>query len=248
MYEPAFGYSLEQDPLSAARATFGLQGGVCWGLAERRDASFEPTECGGAQETCMLAAIHRMVSTTEADERSRALTFCLSGDFRGRTQLNKVIRQAVTGLLIEAGCDREAQGAGMIVAQELAENLVKYSRTARTSFAATVRRLDHNRAELQLETANDSSADEVARVQSLLAEIARIDPSSLYQERIASSSARTRSELGLLRIVAEAAMGLRLSVDGERVHFSAQSGPLNVSMNASGGPRNQTIQHKGESR
>lgn len=181
-------------------------------------------------------------------DQSRALTFSLSGDFRGRTSLTRVIRQAVNGLLLDAGCDREAQSAGMIVAQELAENLVKYSRTSETYFAATVLRLESAHVSLSLETANDATAEEIARIQTLLTEVeSRTDPNSLYQERIASSSTRSRSELGILRIVTESAMVVKLRVEGERVHFFAQSGPLNTAVLTSAGPRSLAFQRKGES-
>lgn len=189
-----------------------------------------------------------LASVSETPDQSRSLVFSLSGDFRGRTHLTRLIRQAVNGLLLDAGCDREAQSAGMIVAQELAENLVKYSRTPQTSFAAMVQRLESGHVELGLETANDATADEVTRVQALLAEIERCaDASALYQERVASSSTRSRSELGLLRIVAESAMVLSLRVEGERVHFFVQSGRLNVGVMTSAGPKPLAFQRKGES-
>lgn len=185
---------------------------------------------------------------SEIQGQRRALTFSLCGDFRGRTPLTRLIRQAVSGLLLDAGCDREAQSAGMLVAQELAENLVKYSRTSHTSFVATAQRLESEYVELSLETANDASAEEITRVQSLLAEVElRADPHSLYQERVASSSTRSRSELGLLRIVAESAMALSLRVEGERIHFFAKSGLLNVGLVTSAGPKPVPVQRKGES-
>ncbi len=174
----------------------------------------------------------------ESMEGTVPLTLSLNGDFRGRTQLVKLIRQAVIGLLVDAGCDREAQSSGMIVAQELAENLVKYSRSAHTSLTAAVRRLGAHQAQLVLDTSNDASGEEVSRVRQLLDEVESTrDPHSLYQERIASSSTRTRSELGLLRILAEGAMDLELEVEGERVHLHVRSSTLNVGTTPSANPK-----------
>jgi hypothetical protein len=171
-------------------------------------------------------------------ERGRPFTVSFSGDFRGRTQLVKVARQAVVGMLTEAGCDREAQSVGMIAAQELGENLVKYSRTAESSLTAHVHRLGSQHVEICFETENDASPEEIARVQALLAEVSvREVPDSLYQQRIASSSSRSRSELGLLRILTEASMSLELRVEGERVYLEAQSSSLNLAPTRTSGAK-----------
>jgi hypothetical protein len=117
----------------------------------------------------------------------------------------------------------------MIVVQELAENLVKYSNSESATFTARLYQSGPQWAHLELETVNAASPEDVTRAQALLDEVAlRGDPDSLYQERIASSSTRTRSELGLLRIVTEAATALRLQVEGERMHLYAKTGLLRV--------------------
>lgn len=185
--------------------------------------------------------------TPENPKRGAPLTMSFSGDFRGRTQLTKVVRQAVVGLLVEAGCDREAQSAGMIVAQELAENLVKYSRTPHTAFTARVSWLGALHAEVVLETTNDANPDELACVRALLTEMAsRADPNSLYQERIASSSTRRGSELGLLRIVVEGAMKLELTIEGARLHLCARSDAFNLIPMTSAAPNAPTPRNKSE--
>jgi predicted RNA-binding Zn ribbon-like protein len=92
--------------------------------------------------------------------------------------------------------------------------------------------------EICFETENDASPEEIARVQALLAEVSvREVPDSLYQQRIASSSSRSRSELGLLRILTEASMSLELRVEGERVYLEAQSSSLNLAPTRTSGAK-----------
>ncbi len=162
-----------------------------------------------------------------------ALTLSLCGDFRERSRLTKLVRQAVLDLLVEAQCDQEARSAGTIVAQELTENLVKYSNSDHSSLTVTVTQIgtgtgvgtrsDVRYVRLEVDTTNDAAREEINRVEQLLANVAqRDDLASFYQEHLATSSSRERSELGVLRLLLEAAMSLRLNVVGNRVHFHAE--------------------------
>jgi hypothetical protein len=163
-----------------------------------------------------------------------SLTLSLRGDFRERSRLTKLVRQAVLNLLVEAQCDQEALSSGTIVAQELMENLVKYSNSDHSSLTVTVTqrgtgtgvvsRSDAHYVRLEVDTTNDAAREEIHRLEQLLANVAqRDDLASFYQERLATTSSRQRSELGLLRLPLEAAMSVQLNVVGNRVHLHAES-------------------------
>jgi hypothetical protein len=162
-------------------------------------------------------------------ESSSPTTLAVTSDFRGRTPLIKLLRHAVSALLSEAGCDPEGQNMAIMVAQELAENLVKYSQSAPASFSICVQRCGTDEVSLDLETVNDASHEEISRVQALLSEAGqRSDVESLYRERIATSSSRPRSELGLLRILTEGGMTLSMRTEGEQLRLRATSVPLSA--------------------
>jgi hypothetical protein len=165
----------------------------------------------------------------EGAESTSPTTLTLTSDFRGRTPLIKLLRHAVTTLLSDVGCDPERQNMAIMVAQELAENLVKYSRSACASFSVCVHHRGTRGVSLEVETLNETSPDEIARVQALLNEAGeRPDIIGLYRERIATSSSRPRSELGLLRILAEGGMTLSMRTEGQQLRLRAESVPLSA--------------------
>jgi hypothetical protein len=183
--------------------------------------------------------------------KTDSLALSLGGDFRERSRLTKLVRQAVLELLVEARCDQEALSSGTIAAQELIENLVKYSNSDHSSLTVTVThrgtrtgmvsRPDVHYVRLEVDTTNDATHEEIHRLEQLLATVAqRDDLASFYQERLATSSSRERSELGLLRLPLEAAMSVRLNVVGNRVHLHAEGELRTASTDSNLAPPDET--------
>lgn len=165
--------------------------------------------------------------------RGGTLTLSLHGDFRGRSRFTKIVREAVRELLLEVQCAEEAQSAGTIVAQELTENLVKYSASDDSSLTVAVTRIETGAevgsgqgarfVRLVVDTINDAERGELDRARRLLADVAQCsDLAAFYQEHLAASATRERSELGWLRLLVEAAMSVRLNVVGNRAHVHTE--------------------------
>jgi len=99
-----------------------------------------------------------------------------------------------------------------MVAQELLENLAKYSDGARSrlSFALSA---DEGQAQARIVTSNAATPAHLARAEQLLRRmIDAPDPIESYQQLVAACGEREGSGLGLARIRAEAGMELAFSV------------------------------------
>lgn len=135
----------------------------------------------------------------------------LSLSFGGRRHLVASTRALIVGVCEEqlepADCAQVA-----MVAQELLENLAKYSdgARARLSFALSV---DAQRAEARIATSNAATPAHLARAEQLLRRMIEApDPSDSYQQLVAACGEREGSGLGLARIRAEAGMELAFSI------------------------------------
>lgn len=113
----------------------------------------------------------------------------------------------------------------IMVAQELLENLVKYSREGRSCIDFELY-LDDDQPSCRITTRNNAELCHVAEVQGLIARVSNSDdPRALYDAMVASSGEREGSGLGLVRIRAEAGLFLSQSVQGSNLYIVA-SGPV----------------------
>lgn len=118
----------------------------------------------------------------------------------------------------------------VMAVQELAENLVKYSKgEASLSFELC---LDQDRTVARICTQNTASAEHIREVSELFSHIgSAADATSLYDEMVAASGEREGSRLGLIRVRAEAGLVLSCTIDGGRLSIAA-TGPVQAKVSA----------------
>jgi len=114
--------------------------------------------------------------------------------------------------------DQDMADRFYMAAQELAENLVKYSSGSEVSLAAELLGMEGD-AVLQLRAQNRSTPDQLRAVEAQLKELAHAsDPVELYDRLIRESAPHPdRSGLGLARIRAEAEFDLDYEIDGDQL-------------------------------
>jgi len=141
-----------------------------------------------------------------------AVRLCL--DFTQRPEHVSNARRLIADLCDAAlGPGAEASN-WVMVSQELLENLAKYAApgSAELEFELTLR---DGRPSGQLKTRNAASEQRLSQATALLGRITQTDdPAALYDELVAASDAPQRSQLGLIRVRAEAGLELRYAVDG----------------------------------
>jgi len=105
-----------------------------------------------------------------------------------------------------------------MAAQELAENLVKYSSGSEVSLSAELLGVEGD-AVLQLRARNHSTPDQLRAVEAKLRELTGAsDPIELYDRLIRESAPHAdRSGLGLARIRAEGEFDLDYAIDGDEL-------------------------------
>jgi len=108
--------------------------------------------------------------------------------------------------------------------QELAENLVKYSKgDASLSFDLC---LQQDQAVARICTQNSTTAEHLQEATELFSRIGSApDANSLYDEMVAASGEREGSRLGLIRVRAEAGLALSCTVEAGRLSIAA-TGPV----------------------
>jgi hypothetical protein len=149
----------------------------------------------------------------------------LSFDFQRRTSYVSAVRQLLVELCrAELGSASETS-TWIMVAQELLENLAKYSTPPRASFEFELAAPD-GRPRARLVTRNFAAPEDLEPASALLERIVRSDnPSALYDELVAASNAQGYSRLGLIRIRAEAGLELAYSVQGSCLELVVE-GPV----------------------
>jgi len=108
----------------------------------------------------------------------------------------------------------------VIAVQELAENLVKYSKgEASLSFDLC---LEQGQGVAKICTQNSASEEHLRQASEFFSRIgSAADATSLYDEMVAASGDREGSRLGLIRLRAEAGLVLSCTVDRERLSIVA---------------------------
>lgn len=118
----------------------------------------------------------------------------------------------------------------VMAVQELAENLVKYSKgDASLSFDL---QLAQGQAVARICTQNRASPEHMQEVSELFSRFgSAADAISLYDEMLAASGDREGSRLGLIRLQAEAGLVLSYTVDSGRLSIAA-TGPVQPKVSA----------------
>jgi hypothetical protein len=141
-----------------------------------------------------------------------AVRLCL--DFAQRPQHVSNARRLIADLCDAAlGPGAEASN-WVMVSQELLENLAKYSAPGNSELDFELALRD-GKPSGQLKTRNAASEQRLSQAAALLGRITQTDdPSALYDELVASSESPRRSQLGLIRVRAEAGLELRYALSG----------------------------------
>lgn len=163
----------------------------------------------------------KLICLTGPSDVSWGASFSLVARFAGRLALVSSSRQVIAALCAEYLEANERSAALVMAAQELLENLAKYSldEDARFEFvlaqvagAPTVRILTHNRA----------AREDLSQASELLERIVHApEPVALYDDWVASSGERDGSRLGLIRLRAEAGLSLTHTTDADRLRIEA---------------------------
>lgn len=156
----------------------------------------------------------------------------LSASFTGDMALVSSARQLITELCA-VYLEPSDRSAGLVMAaQELLENLAKYSLQGDASFDFELGAHD-GPPTAKIRTSNAAAAEHLGQAVHLLERIASsVDPDALYDEWVATSGERDGSRLGLIRLRAEAGLRLTHRVDAGRLHIEV-SGPVSPKWSAS---------------
>jgi hypothetical protein len=141
----------------------------------------------------------------------------LVADFKARPALVSSARQLIAELC-SAYLEPSDQAAALVMAaQELLENLAKYSTDDHTCFEFALG-LKEGRPEVAMGTSNAATTEHLAEASSLLGRIAdAAEPVALYDEWVAASGEREGSRLGLIRLRAEAGLTLTHEIEQGRL-------------------------------
>lgn len=135
-------------------------------------------------------------------------------DFAERPEHVSNARRLIADLCDAALGPGDEASNWVMVSQELLENLAKYAApgNAALDFELAVR---DGRPSGKLTTRNAASEQRLSQATALLGRITQTDdPAALYDELVASSESPQRSQLGLIRVRAEAGLELRYVSDG----------------------------------
>ncbi len=158
--------------------------------------------------------------TTNGSSASLAvsLSACPSGRIVGA--ISRLILEFCRGLVD----DPDIADRFYMAAQELAENLVKYSSGPQVSLTAELRTSDAG-AVLELEAKNHSTPEQLEAVERRLSELTNAsDPIELYDRLILETAPQEEgSGLGLARIRAEGNLEVDYAIDGSELTISVHA-------------------------
>jgi hypothetical protein len=148
----------------------------------------------------------------------------LTMEFRPSIEGIDATRRFLSDMALEHLCDGEWTSRVALVAQELLENVVKYSVDGAAALAVDVVPAEDANV-ISVRVRSRGRAGHVTVLQQLVGEIAEaVDPMAYYVETMRKSAGRDEgSGLGLARIRAEAEMSLSADVDGDSVCVLAQA-------------------------
>jgi len=171
------------------------------------------------------------LATTPSDAAWGASLSFVAG-FAGRVRLVSSSRQLIAELC-SAYLEPTDQSAALVMAaQELLENLAKYSVDGDASFEFSLA-MHEGAPRVRIRTCNAASAEHLAQAAELLDSIASsAEPVALYDDWVASSGEREGSRLGLIRLRAEACLSLAHTIEAGRLHIEAV-GPVEPKRSAS---------------
>lgn len=163
---------------------------------------------------------HKHLMNQVEPSASLAVTFSAFPSERMVGAISRLILEFCKGLVD----DSDVADRFHMAAQELAENLVKYSSGPRVSLKAELRTLADG-AVLEIQAKNQSSREQLFQVEKRLAELTTTDdPVKLYDRLILESAPSDEgSGLGLARIRAEGELDVDYSIDGDELTISVHS-------------------------
>jgi hypothetical protein len=122
-----------------------------------------------------------------------------------------------------ASCPPDVREGAIMVASELAENLVKYGTGLHGDDSGTVT-IDVAADAVTIRSVNGATPEQAEKVQALIADTQGDDPARLYMERLVELARRpgeVACELGLLRIAFEGGFTLSAEYASPRLVLSA---------------------------
>ena len=149
-------------------------------------------------------------------------SFSLVTAFAGRTGLVSSSRQMIAELCAVHLEPNERSAALVMATQELLENLAKYSLAGDASFEFALRR-ENDVPVVRICTYNSADRAHLSQASELLDRISRAsEPVALYDDWVAKSGEREGSQLGLIRLRAEAGLSLHHAVEADRLRIEAR--------------------------
>jgi hypothetical protein len=138
----------------------------------------------------------------------------LSLDFAGRAQYVGSARKLIAELC-EAELGSKTETSHWVMAsQELLENLAKYAEPGQSFLDFELAERD-GQPSARLRTRNQTSEERLRQATALLERVTTAeDPVRLYDELVAASGEGKGSRLGLIRLRAEAGLGIAYAVHG----------------------------------
>jgi len=141
--------------------------------------------------------------------------------FRGRSRFVLSARNLIADVCEEFLEPSENTSHVIMTANELLENIVKYSADCRGSVEFDLA-VKNEQPTVRISTQNIAASRHLVEVESLLNQIiATPDPLHYYDEMIAASGERVGSGLGLIRIRAEAKMNLNFHILTDVINIEA---------------------------
>ena len=143
-------------------------------------------------------------------------SLCFSANFRERWGLVSSARQVIAELCDVYLTPNDRSAALVMAAQELLENLAKYSLDGSACFEFELR-LREGVPEACISTRNLAPVEHLLHAEELLERIvSSTAPVALYDAWLATSGEREGSRLGLIRLRAEAGFTLSYALDDSR--------------------------------
>lgn len=168
--------------------------------------------------------------TIDPDVWGASLRF--SANFTGQVAFVSSARQLIAELCTAYLEPSDRSAALVMAAQELLENLAKYSTEGDASFDFELR-VQQGEPTATLRTSNTAAAEHLAQAGELLERIvSSSDPDTLYDEWVAASGERDGSRLGLIRLRAEAGLQLTHRLEAGRLQLEV-SGRVSPKRSAS---------------
>lgn len=154
-------------------------------------------------------------------DASWGTSFSLVAGFAGRPALVSCSRQVIAELCAAYLEPTDRSAALVMAAQELLENLAKYSVDGDASFDFSLA-LESGTPTVRIRSRNATSHDHLSEATQLLERIAyAAEPVALYDDLVAASGEREGSRLGLIRLRAEAGLSLSHRVEAGRLQIEA---------------------------